>query len=271
MVRPPDIIKAELRGGPRLAKDLVDACRRERIKKSTVFYWLAKLSEAGEIRKVGNRYALAKLEKADRKEVEFYLAKIRDPNPDVRREAREDLRRICRDRKVTHLNSIWMFLREAVKSPKFEEDMEIAIRSLRFIAINSHAFMDEKAMNILRRFKDPLVRIVRDRTLDVSVRDDAADVLDLILEDDEHYNTLLELEKGVIEETARRLEEKLSGTQPFMMLGRHIWGRLLEKHLRKRRAELREWVYGLLRSQNIHVRGLASALLDEIRIREGSS
>jgi len=259
------ILKKELSAEPKTAKQMVDACAKQGVRRSTVFYWLKKLKKNGTIRKVGKKYELAKLEDADQRRIDFLMEKITDGNPLVRKVAIEDFAALCRERRITNRQHVLSFIENQLNSPPYPELRNAALRFLRFITVNSKRTEDAEAMEELDKFKELLETFVLNEKMDQSSRYEAAIVLDVLLNDNE-IPRLLKLLKRILEETARKPEGE---AQLFQVVGLCLWQSVLKRApFSAAKDELRKQLYDLLEHKNRRVREMSLQLLDELRMKE---
>jgi len=259
------IIKQQLSTGPKTAKQLVDACARQEVKRSTVFYWLKKLKKNGTIRKVGLEYELLKLEAADPAEITFLTKKVTDKNKLVRKAAIEDLATLCMERKVPEYKNVLASIRGLLKSPPYPELRSAALRFLRFITVNSKRTKDAEALEELLKFKEPLETLVLNQKMDQTLRNEATTVLDVLLNENE-IPRLMKLLEQILEETAKTPEGQV---QPFQIVGLKLWQSILKRTSSPTTInELRERLYKLLEHENRRVREMSFHLLDKLRMKE---
>jgi len=154
------ILKKELSAEPKTAKQLVDACDRQGVRRSTVFYWLKKMKENGTIRNVYGEYELVKFEDADQRRTLFLLEKIRDRNQDVRKAAIEDFAALCRERRITNRQQVLSLIMDLLRDPPYPELRKAALKFLRFITVNSKRTEDAKAMEEFTKFKELLEKLI---------------------------------------------------------------------------------------------------------------
>jgi len=259
------ILKKELSAEPKTAKQLVDACARQGVKRSTVFYWLKKMRENGAVRQDDGKYELIKFEDADQRRINFLIEKITDRTPLVRKVAIEDFAALCRERRITNRQQVLSFIEKQLNSPPYPELRNAALRFLRFITVNSKRIKDAEAMEELAEFEGLLEMLVLNEELDQSLRYDAAIVLDVLLNDNE-IPRLLKLLKRILEETARKPEGE---AQPFQIVGLYLWQSILKRaRFPAAKDELRKQLYDLLEHENRRVREMSLQLLDELRMKE---
>lgn len=254
-------IKRVLSSGPKRARDITKACEKEGIKEPTVHYWLKKLQGRNEVRKIRGKYGydvyeLIKLEDADRNEVELLQKTFEEGNHLVKKAVAEDIRIICANKRVTHINWILEFLGKAIGDFYNDEVKEEAIVALRFVVLNSKKFGDEEAIEDIREnFQKRLKEIVLDRDLDSRYRDMAVEILDKILSEEDSIKVSWDI-----------LTE-LSKEKPFYP-ARYIWRRFLDRHFPNKKLEILEKLYPMIGDKDKSVREMASILLDELRAKE---
>jgi HEAT repeat protein len=259
------IIKQQLSAGPRTAKQLVEACARQEVKRSTVFYWLNKLKKNGTIRKVGMEYELLKLEAADPAEITFLIAKITDKNELVRKAAIEDLATLCMERRIPEYKNFLASTRDLLKSSPYPELRSAALRYLRFITVNSKRTKDAEVLEELVKFKEPLERLVLNKKMDQALRNEATTVLNVLLNENETPR-LMKLLEQILEETTKTPKGQV---QPFQIVGLKLWQSILKRTSSQTAInELRERLYKLLEHENGRVREIGFYLLDKLRMKE---
>lgn len=252
-----DLVKNVLSNGPKRAKHITQAFEEEGISESDAFYWLKKLRERGEIRKEGPKYKLTTLEKADDEELSFLLKKLENGDSAVKKAAAEDLRTICSEKKVSHLDHIWNYIDRALENSFDQKIREKAIQSLRSIAINSAMIKEDKVIEKIREdFREKLKRTVMDDDLSFSAREIAAEILNIVLEGKENFQTQWSILSELLES-----EEQMS-------VGLTIWRRLLDEHFDDKSMKIREKLYSLLENGDKSVRESVMLFFDELRARE---
>jgi len=259
------ILKKELSAGPKTAKQLVNACARQDVKRSTVFYWLAKLKKNGTIRKVDGEYELIKVENADQRRIDFLMEKITDRNPLIRKAAIRDFAALCRERRITNHQQVLSFIKNQLKNPSYPELRNAVLKFLRFITVNSKRTEDVKAMEELAKFKELLDEMILNKNSDQSLRDEATIILDMLLNDDEYLH-LFQLLQHILEETAKKPEGEVP---PFQVMGLYLWHTILKRACFPATMDkLRIKLYDLLEHENRRVREMSLHLLDELRMKE---
>lgn len=256
-------IKVTLASGPEKAKEIVEACTKRGAKPPRVFYWLKKLEGMGEIRKVEERYELVKFEEVSKKDINFYIKKIKSKVSDVKMFAIREFMDACRRKKVSHHASVWNFIEEWFKGKKDEKTY--AIRFLERIASNPLTLKEEKTIEKLCKFRKDLEEVVLDESMENTCRSNAMFVLEIILTEKEFLDFSLESpekDKPVFEKLIREASRK-GGSMPMC---RTMWKILLSAYSRKGElGKLRKLLYGLLEDENKKVRWTAFGLLDELR------
>lgn len=259
------IVKEELLVGPKTASQLVDACTKKGIKRSTVFYWLKKMRMNGTIRKVERKYSLIKIEDADPREIGFLMEKITDRNLLVRKAATKDFAALCRERRVTNYQQVLPFIKDLLENPPYPELRKAALRFLRFITVNSKRIEDARAREELAKFERLLETLVLNEKLDQSLRYDATIVLDVLLNENE-IPRLFKLLEHIVRATAEKPEGE---AQPFQVVGLCLWQSILKRaNFPATRDEVRSQLYSLLKHENRRVREMSLHLLDELRMKE---
>jgi hypothetical protein len=256
-------IKEELRKGPRRAKDIVDASMSKGATRANVFYWLSKLGKVGEIRKIGERYELVKIEEASAEEIDFLLKKIVSGSGATRKAATHDFEALCGEKIVAHQKSVWDFIKRGIGGFYDDEAKYVAIETLHLIATNPLTAKDQYAQKNLLSLRGRLEEAVLNESLDIYYREKAAIVLYRILPDKERFTVSLEMLKKLMMETAGK-----KGLQLFKWVGMEIWDMVLDEYFDERKMELRKWVYNFLEDRNATVRDMAFRLLNSFRLKE---
>lgn len=250
-----NLIRKTLKGGEKPAREIVKSCAEDGIKTPTTFYWLKKLVDAKEVRKVESGYKLIKVEKASKKEIDFLLEKL-GRNKDVKRAAKQDLRTLCGEKRVGHHKGLWDFIRDGLKGRCGKGERELAIEFAFHIIRNPSFDTDNIARDKLRGLWAEFESAVLDKSL--KNRYDAVIILSKILIKEEITEVFPDLLKKVIPEQP----------SPLKLLCTPMWEILLDIDFESRKLELRKWVYSLLGSGEQRVRDRAFVLLDELRLKE---
>lgn len=271
-------IRATLEDGPKRAKEIVKACKRRGVKRSKAFYWLKKLTDAGEIRKIEDKYELVRFEEMSEEDINFYIEKIKNGESDVRRFAIQEFMEACRRKMVSQHDSVWDFIGEWLKGKEDEEakknkkvrkeERAYAIRFLERIASNPLTLKEKKTIEKLSNFTEDLKEVVLDDSMENIYRSNAMFILETILSKQEFSDFLLKAPKRSIS-VFEKLVKEASRKRGSMQIDRIAWKILLDTYSRDGKLmELRKWLYRLLEDKNEKVRENAFRFLDELRGRE---